>query len=136
MHDTYSSKDTRAHIKAAAEALKAARRVVLGAHPLMDGDALGSVFTLAHALRAAGKDVLALTQDVDAGKYAFMQDGDRIHIEVKGRDGQSVFGAIDQSVRVALASPLSISVICDRRAEARVTSSLSFSIARTSWFSV
>ena len=37
-------------------------------------------------------------------KTAFMQDGDRIHIEVKGRDGQSVFGAIDQSVRVALAA--------------------------------
>lgn len=76
MHDTYSSKDTRAHIKAAAAALKAAKRVVLGAHPLMDGDALGSMFTLVHALRGAGKDVLALTQDVDAGKYAFIQDGE------------------------------------------------------------
>lgn len=92
MHDTYSSKDTRAHIKAAAEALKAAKRVVLGAHPLMDGDALGSVFTLAHALRAAGKDVLALTQDVDAGKYAFMQDGealtplDRLPARLEGYD--------------------------------------------------
>ena len=34
-------------------------------------------------------------------KTAFMQHGDRIHIEVKGRDGQTVFGAIDQQVRVA-----------------------------------
>jgi fumarylacetoacetate (FAA) hydrolase len=33
-------------------------------------------------------------------KTAFMQHGDRIHIEVKGRDGHSVFGAIDQQVRV------------------------------------
>ncbi len=44
----------------------------------MDGDALGSVFTLAHSLRAAGLDVLAVTQDVDAGKYAFMQDGEAL----------------------------------------------------------
>lgn len=78
MHDTYSSKDTQTHIKAAATALKAARRVVLGAHPIMDGDALGSMFTLAHSLRQAGKDVLAVTQDIDAGKYAFMQDGETL----------------------------------------------------------
>jgi fumarylacetoacetate (FAA) hydrolase len=30
----------------------------------------------------------------------FMQHGDRIRIEVKGRDGQSVFGAIDEQVEV------------------------------------
>ncbi len=33
-------------------------------------------------------------------KTAFMQDGDRIRIEVKGRDGNSVFGAIDQTVAI------------------------------------
>ncbi len=33
-------------------------------------------------------------------KTAFMQNDDRIRIEVKGRDGHSVFGAIDQQVRV------------------------------------
>jgi fumarylacetoacetate (FAA) hydrolase len=31
-------------------------------------------------------------------KTAFMQFGDTIRIEVLGRDGQSVFGAIDQRV--------------------------------------
>lgn len=31
---------------------------------------------------------------------AFMQSGDRIQIDVKGRDGLSVFGSIDQHVRV------------------------------------
>jgi fumarylacetoacetate (FAA) hydrolase len=35
-----------------------------------------------------------------APKTAFMKDGDTIRIEMKGRDGQSVFGAIDQVVRV------------------------------------
>jgi fumarylacetoacetate (FAA) hydrolase len=33
-------------------------------------------------------------------RTAFLQDGDRIRIEVKGRDGQSLFGAIDQQVRI------------------------------------
>ena len=32
-------------------------------------------------------------------RTAFMQFGDTIRIEMKGRDGQSVFGAIEQRVR-------------------------------------
>jgi fumarylacetoacetate (FAA) hydrolase len=34
-------------------------------------------------------------------RTAFMQPGDTIRIEVKGRDGASIFGAIDQRVRMA-----------------------------------
>jgi fumarylacetoacetate (FAA) hydrolase len=33
-----------------------------------------------------------------APKTEFMRFGDRIRLEMKGRDGQSVFGAIDQRV--------------------------------------
>ena len=39
-----------------------------------------------------------------APKTAFMRFGDRIRIEMKGRDGQSVFGAIDQRVASARGS--------------------------------
>jgi fumarylacetoacetate (FAA) hydrolase len=41
------------------------------------------------------------TIETGAPQTAFMQHGDRIRIEVQGRDGQSVFGAIDQQVKVA-----------------------------------
>src|SRR5690606_25814217 len=34
-------------------------------------------------------------------KTDFMRDGDTIRIEMKGSDGRSVFGAIDQAVRIA-----------------------------------
>jgi len=40
------------------------------------------------------------TIESGAPSTAFMQHGDRIRIEVRGRDGSSVFGAIDQQVRV------------------------------------
>jgi fumarylacetoacetate (FAA) hydrolase len=33
-----------------------------------------------------------------------MQDGDTIRIEMKGRDGQNIFGAIEQVVRVPVKS--------------------------------
>ncbi len=36
--------------------------------------------------------------DSGAPKTAFMQHGDRVRIEAKGRDGQSLFGAIEQRV--------------------------------------
>jgi fumarylacetoacetate (FAA) hydrolase len=41
------------------------------------------------------------TIESGAPKTAFMQDGHRIRIEVKGKDGHSLFGAVDQQVRVA-----------------------------------
>lgn len=40
------------------------------------------------------------TIESGAPKTAYMQHGDTIRIEMKGRDGQSLFGAIEQSVRV------------------------------------
>ena len=45
----------------------------------------------------AEKRAIETIQDGKAAT-AFMQFGDTIRIEVKGRDGQSVFGAIDQKI--------------------------------------
>lgn len=48
----------------------------------------------------AEKRALELIEQPDAEpKTAFMKFGDTVRIEMKGRDGQSVFGAIDQEVQ-------------------------------------
>ncbi len=62
----------------AAELLKQSRRVVLGGHPQMDGDALGSLLALRASLMAAGRECLAVTQDLDAGKYSFLAGADTL----------------------------------------------------------
>lgn len=56
----------------AAALLQQARRVVIGGHPQMDGDALGSLLALRSALMAAGRHCIAVTQDHNAGKYGFL----------------------------------------------------------------
>ncbi|MCA8920037.1 MAG: hypothetical protein KDB32_13230, partial [Planctomycetes bacterium] len=56
----------------AAELLKAGKRFVIGGHPMMDGDAIGSLYALFHSLTHAGRDCLAVTQDVGLGKYQFL----------------------------------------------------------------
>jgi phosphoesterase RecJ-like protein len=58
----------------AAALLKAGRRFVLGGHPSMDGDAIGSLFALYHALTGAGCECLAVTQDEGLGKYSFLDE--------------------------------------------------------------
>jgi len=62
----------------AAALLQGARRVVIGGHPVMDGDALGSMLALADALRTAGREVLTVTQDLGAGKYEFLKGTDSL----------------------------------------------------------
>lgn len=44
---------------------------------------------------------IRMIETIESGspKTAFMKFGDRVHIEMKDRDGHSVFGAIDQTVR-------------------------------------
>lgn len=56
----------------AAELLKAGKRFVIGGHPMMDGDAIGSLYALFHSLTNAGHECLAVTQDVGLGKYQFL----------------------------------------------------------------
>lgn len=56
----------------AAELLKAGKRFVIGGHPMMDGDAIGSLYALYYALTNAGRECLAVTQDEGLGKYGFL----------------------------------------------------------------
>jgi bifunctional oligoribonuclease and PAP phosphatase NrnA len=56
----------------AADLLKAGRRFVIGGHPMMDGDAVGSLYALYYSLTAAGRECLAVTQDVGLGKYEYL----------------------------------------------------------------
>ena len=60
----------------AAELLKAGKSFVIGGHPMMDGDAIGSLYALYHALTAAGRECLAVTQDHGLGKYQFLDATD------------------------------------------------------------
>ncbi|MHC4839688.1 MAG: DHH family phosphoesterase [Planctomycetota bacterium] len=62
--------------------LKDADNVLLGGHPNMDGDALGSVLVAYHVLTAAGKRCTMITQDVGAGKYEFLKNSNKLtHID-------------------------------------------------------
>lgn len=68
------------------------------------GTILGSG-TVSNEDRARGISCLAETRMIEtielgAPKTPFMKDGDRVEIEMKGLDGKSVFGRIDQRVRV------------------------------------
>ena len=58
----------------AAELLKAGRRFVIGGHPMMDGDAIGSLYALYYALTNAGRECLAVTQDEGLGKYEYLDE--------------------------------------------------------------
>lgn len=60
---------------AAAALIKQGKRFVIGGHPNMDGDAIGSLYALYHVLTAAGHECLAVTQDNGLGKYQFL-DGE------------------------------------------------------------
>ncbi|MCC6464804.1 MAG: DHH family phosphoesterase, partial [Planctomycetes bacterium] len=80
------------NLAAAARLLRESRRVVIGGHPSMDGDALGSMLALAEVLRAAGRECLCVTQDLGPGKYAFLRGAneltplDRLPPQLQGFD--------------------------------------------------
>ncbi len=68
------------------------------------GTILGSG-TVSNEDRARGISCLAeirMIETIDAGapKTPFMKHGDRVEIEMKGLDGHSIFGRIDQKVRI------------------------------------
>lgn len=52
--------------------LAAAQNIVIVGHIRPDGDAVGSMLGLAHALRASGKNVICVLQDGVPEKYAFL----------------------------------------------------------------
>jgi phosphoesterase RecJ-like protein len=61
-----------------AEATKAARRVVLATHAEPDGDAVGSVLGLAHALRARGRDAAPWPINPPPPRYRFLPGFDEL----------------------------------------------------------
>ena len=61
-----------------AEAIKAARRVVLTTHAEPDGDAVGSVLGLAHALRARGVEAAAWPMNPAPPRYRFLPGFDEL----------------------------------------------------------
>jgi fumarylacetoacetate (FAA) hydrolase len=68
------------------------------------GTILGSG-TVSNEERARGISCLAeirMIETIDSGapKTPFMKNGDRVEIEMRGSDGKSVFGRIDQRVRI------------------------------------
>ncbi|MBU6475034.1 MAG: fumarylacetoacetate hydrolase family protein, partial [Alphaproteobacteria bacterium] len=71
--------------------------------PLMAGTIVGSG-TVSNVDRSAGSSCIVerrLLEQINDGKAKtpFMKFGDTIKIEMSGADGQSVFGAIDQTVK-------------------------------------
>lgn len=54
------------------EQLAAANKIVIMGHIRPDGDAIGSMLGMAHALRASGKQVVCALQDGMPDKYAFL----------------------------------------------------------------
>lgn len=85
-----------ADFTAAAALLQQARRVVIGGHPQMDGDALGSLLALRAALSAAGRECIAVTQDHNAGKYGFLQGA----AEIKTLDAAGDLSGYDTCIMV------------------------------------
>ena len=71
--------------------------------PMVAGSIVGSG-TISNKDRSAGSGCLAEirtleTLDTGAAKTPFMKFGDKIRIEMAGKDGKSIFGAISQTVR-------------------------------------
>jgi fumarylacetoacetate (FAA) hydrolase len=78
---------------------------------LTAGTILGSG-TVSNADRARGVSCLAelrMQETLDLGepRTPFLKDGDRVAIEMLGLDGASLFGRIEQTVRVGTAPPVS-----------------------------
>ncbi len=73
-------------IKRATEAICAAQRIVLACHVNPDGDTLGCVLALAHALRALGKEVTALSSDGVPDIYRWMPGVEWIETSTTRRD--------------------------------------------------
>ena len=73
-------------LRQAAEAIGTADKIVLACHINPDGDALGSILSLTHALRALGKDVVTLSADGVPAIYAWMPGAEWITTTTERRD--------------------------------------------------
>ncbi len=76
----------RASYKRAVEALCGAQRIVTASHVNPDGDALGSILALTHALKALGKEVVPISTDGVPDIYAWMPGADWVQTSTERRD--------------------------------------------------
>jgi bifunctional oligoribonuclease and PAP phosphatase NrnA len=76
----------RATLTQAAEAIRAANKIVLASHINPDGDTLGSSLAIAHALRAMGKLALPLSHDGVPDIYRWMPGQEWVERETEDRD--------------------------------------------------
>jgi len=88
----------RPDFKKAAVILKRAKRVALCVHRFPDGDALGSMIALAHALRKMGKSVSLFSPSELPQRYSFLPLYRQIRTKVSGS------GAFDAAVALDCAS--------------------------------
>ncbi len=101
----------------AANALRAANKIVLATHVNPDGDTLGSALALAHALDGMGKEVTVLSHDGVPEIYQWMPGQERVERDTKRRDFDLAVvcdtGAIDRIGRVRPAiesAPVSVNI--------------------------
>jgi phosphoesterase RecJ-like protein len=83
-----------AKAKAIADALRAARRILLVNHESPDGDCLGSSLALALALRRLGRDVVVGSSDGLYAMYGFLPGASQVTDQIEG------LGAFDVAVGV------------------------------------
>ncbi len=76
----------RLQYKKAALAICAAERVVLAGHVNPDGDTLGCILALAHALRALGKETTVLSADGVPDIYAWLPGAEWVERMTEPRD--------------------------------------------------
>src|SRR5437016_5272514 len=76
----------RRSLPLAAEAIRGAQRIVLAAHINPDGDTLGSILALGHALDAMGKEATLLSHDGVPDIYRWMPGQERVLRETSRRD--------------------------------------------------
>ncbi len=108
----------RRYYKESVEAIRAAERIVVASHVNPDGDSLGCTLALTHALRAMGKDVVAISTDGVPDVYTFLPGAEWIQTSTDRRDFQLAIvvdaGALERAGRSQLSTlqsaPTSINI--------------------------
>jgi phosphoesterase RecJ-like protein len=107
----------KSRIARAADAIRAANKVVTACHINPDGDTLGSALALAHALKRMGKSVTVLSHDGVPDIYSWMPGHDWVQKDTADRDFDLAIvcdtGTADRIGRARLAiesAPVSIDI--------------------------
>jgi len=103
--------------KRAVEALCGAQKVVIASHVNPDGDALGSILALSHALRAMGKDATPISTDGVPDIYSWMPGAEWVQTGTDRRDFDVAVvcdaGALERIGRSQLATIASAPILMD-----------------------